>query len=93
MHDRKAFLGQVPLILGPGSWGVGIPMATFAAPPFYGQWGVLNGPSGRVGPFDTIEQAFQAAVDAAVSNGATELPTNGFAQVVDSRGNAVGPVT
>jgi hypothetical protein len=51
------------------------------------------GESGRVGPYDTVEEAFNAAVAAAVDAGATALPTDGFAQVVDSRGRAVGPVT
>jgi hypothetical protein len=67
-------------------------------PPYYGEWGVhvgggVIGKSGSVGPYDTIEEAFNAAAKAAVAAGATALPTDGFAQVKDSRGQAVGPVT
>lgn len=97
-------LGQSPLILGPSSWGAGmlnnaIPIGPpRPVPPFYGEWGVVGSDgaivkSGRVGPYDTIDQAFSAAAQAAVDNGATALPTDGFAQVKDSRGQAVGPVT
>lgn len=97
-------LGQSPLILGPSSWGAGmlnnaIPLGPpQPVPPFYGEWGVVGeggtiGKSGRVGPFDTIDEAFNAAAQAAIDNGATELPTDGFAQVKDSRGQSVGPVT
>jgi hypothetical protein len=101
------FLGQMPLVLGPSSWGAGMipagpPAPRFLepapAPPYWGEWGVhvgggVIGDSGRVGPFDTIEEAFAAAAEAAVEHGATELPTDGYAQVKDSRGNAVGPIT
>lgn len=94
MFDKRAFLGQIPLVLGPSSWGAGmVPMATGPVPPFYGEWGVVGGESGRVGPFNTSEEAFTAAARAAVDAGATELPTDGFAQVVDSRGQSAGPVT
>ena len=104
--ERPIRLGQVPLVLGPSSWQ-GLPMRAapppigydpVGVPPYYGQWGarVVDGvvqETGQVGPFDTIEEAFVAAGKAAVEHGATALPTDGFAQVVDSRGRAVGPVT
>jgi hypothetical protein len=99
--ERPIRLGQVPLVLGPSSWqGPGVtplyaPPAVHtpvSVPPYYGEWGAM-GESGRVGPYDTVEEAFNAAVAAAVDAGATALPTDGFAQVVDSRGRAVGPVT
>lgn len=90
-------LGQVALVLGPSSWGAGgVPVPAYdptGVPPYFGQWGALRGGSGQVGPFDTIDEAFDAAVAAAVAHGATELPTDGWAQVVDSRGGSVGPVT
>lgn len=103
MFNRRAWLGQIPLVLGPSSWGAGmmnsaIPLVTVPTPPYYGEWGVHIGggvisKSGRVGPFDTIDEAFDAAVKAAGDNGATALPENGFAQVKDSRGQSVGPIT
>jgi hypothetical protein len=105
MFKNGPWLGQVPLVLGPSSWGAGmIPTAPpiFVSPtpvrPYYGEWGVhvgggVIGKSGSVGPYDTIEEAFNAAAKAAVAAGATALPTDGFAQVKDSRGQAVGPVT
>lgn len=102
-HDQRPRLGQVPLILGPSSWRGGfLPPATVRSapikPPFYGEWGVVGAggvvlDSGKVGPFDTIEEAFSAAGVAAAEHGATALPGNGWAQVVDSNGRAVGPVT
>lgn len=90
-------LGQVPLVLGPSSWGAGIPMAAPAQPPFYGQWGIPGDEGalvdgGRVGPFDTIDEAFSAAAEAARDAGATKMPLDGFAQVVDSAGRPVGSV-
>lgn len=101
MLEKGPWLGQVPLVLGPSSWGAGgIPVgpAPTPVPPYYGEWGVhvgggMIGKSGRVGPYDTIEKAFDAATEAAVEAGATALPMDGFAQVKDSRGQAVGPVT
>lgn len=103
MFGRGAWLGQVPLILGPSSWGAGgIPLvvASEGIPPYWGEWGVVDVGSGgymkdtgRVGPFATIEEAFSAAAQAAVDHGATGLPTDGWAQVKDSRGQPVGPVT
>ncbi len=96
-------LGQVPLILGPSSWGAGmVPMtqSTQGVPPYFGQWGVVDKgsggymkSSGQVGPFATIDEAFKAAGDAAHAHGAELLPTDGFAQVVDSQGKSVGPIT
>lgn len=75
-----------------------VPLMPIETPPYYGQWGVhvgggVIGASGRVGPFNTSEEAFSAAAKAAIDAGATELPTDGFAQVVDSKGRPVGPVT
>jgi hypothetical protein len=69
-------------------------------PPYYGEWGVVDKGSGgymkdcgKVGPFDTIEEAFSAAAEAAHEHGADLLPTDGWAQVKDSRGKGVGPIT
>lgn len=59
---------------------------------YWGEWGVLDVGGGRVGPFDTIEEAFEAAVDAAVAHGAKEMPLDGFAQVADEQGEPVGPI-
>lgn len=69
-----------------------------ATPPYWGEWGIhvgngVIGDCGKVGPFDTIDEAFSAAADAAVAHGATALPADGFAQVKDSQGRPVGPVT
>lgn len=99
-------MGQVPLILGPSSWGADLPWARPLPPPpmpeippYYGQWGVLQkgtavmADGGRVGPFDTADEAFSAAAQAAHDHGAELLPTDGFAQVVDSAGRPAGPVT
>lgn len=96
------FLGQGALILGPSSWGAGMlrlpayqePVAT---PPFWGEWGTVNPDgelmdSGREGPFETIEEAFNAATTAASNHGATKMPLDGFAQAKDSRGVSVGPM-
>lgn len=84
-------------MLGPSSWGSAIPMTAPAQPPFYGQWGIPDKEGaivdgGRVGPFDTIEEAFQAAAKAAADAGATKMPLDGYAQVVDAAGRPVGPV-
>jgi len=46
-----------------------------------------------VGPFDTRDEAFNAAVKAVREAGAKSLPTDGFAKVVDSKGQVVGPTT
>lgn len=67
-------------------------------PPYFGEWGIhvgggLIGDSGRVGPFNTINEAFNAAVAAGVARAPTALPENRFAQVRDSQGRPVGPVT
>lgn len=99
--NKNTWLGQIPLVLGPSSWGAGmmpsaapVPMIT---PPYYGQWGVNEGGSigahGQVGPYNTAQEAFAAAARAAVDAGAKELPRDGFAQVVDSTGRPAGPVT
>jgi len=105
MFKRGPWLGQIPLVLGPSSWGAGmintaarLPVSPEGVPPYYGEWGVhegggVIGASGRVGPFATRMEAFEAASQAAHEAGAEFLPTNGFAQVVDSRGKPVGPVT
>lgn len=95
MFERR-FLGQVPL-RAPGMTPVE-PPGTQAVPPYYGQWGVhegagVVGASGAVGPFATMDEAFTAAADAAHAHGAEVLPGDGFAQVVDSRGRGVGPIT
>lgn len=119
-QNRGPWLGQVPLVLGPSSWGAGMvplaPSSPFAGaveweegrgyvpydpvgtPPYWGEWGVhegggVIGDCGRVGPFATTEEAFQAAGQAAHEHGAELLPRDGFAQVVDSQGQAVGPIT
>ncbi len=95
------WLGQVALILGPSSWGAGM-RPTYAAPvevpPFFGEWGAVDPDGelidcGSVGPFDTVDEAFSAAAEAASEHGTTKMPIDGFAQVVDSTGQAVGPVT
>ncbi len=94
------WLGQVALILGPSSWGAGMRptyVAPVEEPPFYGEWGVVDADMklvecGIVGPFDTSEEAFTAAAKAAGEHGATKMPIDGFAQAVDSSGQAVGPV-
>jgi len=93
MFWKGAWLGQIPLVLGPSSWGSGMMNSAVPTPPYYGEWGVLGKGHGRVGPFNDPMEAFNAAVKAAVDAGAKELPTDGFAQVVDSQGNPAGPVT
>jgi hypothetical protein len=116
-HRKGPWLGQIPLILGPSSWGAGMMPTQPARPllpedyendlagrrhlgaqgglaPYYGQWGLADGSSsGQEGPFDTVEEAFSAAVSAVQKAGAKMLPNDGFAQVVDSKGQAVGPIT
>lgn len=98
MLERRAFLGQVPLILGPGSWGFGgIPIAVQPIPPFYGEWGYMNPDgdildSGQVGPFGTAGEASQAAAAEARKHGVMNMPLDGFARVKDSRGRPVGTV-
>lgn len=85
MFETNAWLGQVPLVSRP-SLG--------AAPPYYGQWGLkVGGASGKVGPYDTAQDAFAAAVKAARDAGAKKLPDDGFAKVVDEQGNPAGPAT
>lgn len=101
LRNRGPWLGQIPLVLGPSSWGRGIvPTQTVnleGIPPYYGEWGIpasggeiVDG--GRVGPFDTIDEAFSAASKEAVKAGARKMPMDGYAQVKDSRGVPVGPV-
>jgi hypothetical protein len=104
--NRGPWLGQVPLVLGPSSWGAGMvplaPSSPFAGayapydpvgtPPYWGEWG-SPGDCGRVGPFDTIDEAFRAAAAAAGEHGATALPGDGWAQVKDAHGKGVGPIT
>lgn len=107
LNNNSPWLGQVPLVLGPSSWGAGggIPIGqpitalpSNETPPYYGEWGVVGQggkiiESGSVGPYSTSQEAFEAAAAQAIAAGATELPTDGFAQVKDSRGQSVGPVT
>lgn len=103
MFQKGAWLGQVPLILGPSSWAAIKPTFVYdpvGVPPYWGEWGFLSGfpdgriaASGRVGPFDTIEEAFRAAAEAASKAGARHMPLDGYAQVKDSRGAGVGPIT
>lgn len=81
MYQNGPWLGQVPV---KGSSGT---------PPYYGQWALNGGTSGTVGPFDTSEKAFLEAVKAVREAGAKALPADGYARVVDSKGEAVGPVT
>lgn len=95
-------LGQSPLVLGPSSWGAGmIPVGGGGIPPgrppFWGEWGVVDeeGRSvdgGRVGPFNTSQEAFDAAGKEASDHGVKRMPLDGFAQVRDSNGNPVGPI-
>lgn len=83
MFERGAWLGQVRLRMG----------ATAIVPPYYGQWELKGGSINQVGPFDTPEDAFAAAVKAVRDAGAKKLPDDGFARVVDSVGNPAGPAT
>lgn len=102
MFKRGPWLGQVPLVLGPSSWGAGmLPPAVIQPvpkPPFYGEWAVVDESTGkytdggRVGPFNTIDEAFSAAAKAAGDAGAKKMPLDGFAQVKDSNGQPVGPI-
>lgn len=67
-------------------------------PPFFGEWGHVDREGyllgcGRLGPFQTVEEAFHAAAKAAREAGVTRMPTDGYAQVVDSHGQPAGPVT
>ncbi len=77
LQGRLRFLRQVKLAQATQYWG---------------EWGVLDVGGGRVGPFDTIDEAFNAAIDAAVEHGAKEMPLDGFAQVADDQGESVGPI-
>lgn len=65
-------------------------------PPYWGEWGVVGEgrcmDTGTVGPFDTSDEAFTAAAKAASDHGATKMPIDGFAQVMDSQGTPVGPI-
>lgn len=69
------------------------PRSMGAAAPYYGQWGLNGGAISQVGPFDTPEEAFQAAVKAVRDAGAKRLPDDGFAKVVDAVGKDAGPRT
>ncbi len=84
MFERGPWLGQVPLR------GLGADNIT---PPFYGQWGLKGGPTNQVGPFGGPDEAFNAAMKAVRDAGAKRLPDDGFARVVDSKGNPAGPAT
>lgn len=84
MFEQNAWLGQVPLVSRMGA----------SSGPFFGQWGLkVGGKSGQVGPYDTPEEAFAAAVKAARDAGAKKLPDDGYARVVDAKGQAAGPAT
>lgn len=95
MFQNRAWLGQVPLVPPPSYPEVYDPKGT---PPYWGQWGVVDQEtgkyidSGEVGPFDTSDEAFNAAAEAASQHGARKMPLDGFAQVKDSAGQAVGPI-
>jgi hypothetical protein len=104
-RSKSPWLGQVPLVLGPSSWGVGMMPATpppvydpQGIQPYWGEWGVVDETtgkyidSGRVGPFESSDEAFQAAAEEASRHGARRMPLDGFAQVKDSRGQSVGPI-
>lgn len=69
-----------------------VPYDPVGTPPYWGEWGA-PGDCGKVGPFDTIEEAFSAAAEAATEHGATALPGDGWAQVKDSKGKGKGPIT
>ena len=70
-----------------------VPYDPVGTAPYFGEWGVVGGECGKVGPFDTIDEAFGAAAEAASEHGATALPGDGWAQVKDSEGKGVGPIT
>lgn len=75
-----------------------VPYDPIGTPPYWGEWGVVGEGGeildcGKVGPFDTKDEAFSAAADAAGEHGATALPGDGWAQVKDSTGKGVGPIT
>lgn len=90
MLHRGPWLGQVPLARSPGTR---LAQGNQGTPPYYGEWGVHGGKSGQEGPFDTQDEAFNAAVKAAREAGAQALPADGYARVVDSNGQDVGPNT
>lgn len=93
MFQRGPWLGQVPLVPNPSWMTRHLSAANQGTPPYYGQWGVHGGESGQVGPFDTQDEAFNTAVKAAREAGAKALPADGYARVVDSAGQNVGPTT
>lgn len=81
-EERKAYVAYDPV----------------GTPPYWGEWGVVGKGGeildcGKVGPFDTIDEAFSAAAEAASEHGATALPGDGWAQVKDSKGKSKGPIT
>ncbi len=81
---ERPWLGRVPLRRSVGAGDL----------IYYGEWGLADGSAGgKMGPFSSVDEAFNAAVKAARDAGAKALPKDGFAQVVDSTGKAVGPVT
>lgn len=66
-------------------------------PPYWGEWGVVDDEgkcteNGTVGPFDTSDEAFTAAAEAASDHGARMMPIDGWAQAKDSKGEPVGTV-
>lgn len=101
---RGPWLGQVPLVVGPSSSGAAYGPSNQRAywdpegtPPYFGEWGIPDGEGfivkgGRVGPYDTSDEAFNAAVAEAKAAGARKMPLDGFAQVKDSQGQVVGPI-
>ena len=60
---------------------------------YWGEWGVVDVDCGRVGPYETVEEALAAAIDEAVRHGAKEIPLDGFAQVANDQGEPVGAIT
>jgi|FLYK01.1.fsa_nt_gi hypothetical protein len=94
MFRRGTWLGQVPFAHGTMRRRLSESEGT---PPYYGDWGIYEngavGARGQEGPFNTREEAFQAAVKAAKKAGAEALPDDGYARVIDSQGRVVGPTT
>lgn len=90
LEQHQAFLGQVPLILGPSSWGAGIPVGVPALPPYFVELTLQNvyaAPvaDSRLGPFDSVAEAQAAAAVEATKPRNFTLTT----RIVDSMGNQV----
>lgn len=96
MIRTAAHLGQMPLVLGPSSWGAGIwPFASLLSrrglPPYHGEWRVVDVKGtvvseDEVGPFSTPEEALKAATEMAAVRGAGDFPANWSVRVKDSWG-------